>query len=64
MAQTNPTHASGFQLFILEDSIAFHRCHQTHRRNHVYLEGTNTGNKERTQSMQCNNMMHDHDMAI
>ena len=46
-----------------EDSIALHRCHRTHHRNVVYSEGTITGNREETQSMQCNIMMHDHDMA-
>ena len=47
-----------------EDSIALHRCHRSHRRTNVYREGTITGNRERTQSMQCNNMMHECDMAI
>ena len=47
-----------------EDSIALHRCHRTHRRTHVYLEGTNTSKQGRTQSMRCNNMMHECDMAI
>ena len=46
-----------------EDSIILHRCHRSHRRNHVYWEGTNTGNREETQSMWCNNMMHEWDMA-
>jgi hypothetical protein len=31
---------------------------------HLNQEGTTTGKQEGTQSMQCNNMMHDHDMAI
>ena len=47
-----------------EDNIALHQCHRSHRRNHVYREGTTTGKQEETQSMQCNNMMHDNDMAI
>ena len=47
-----------------EDNIVLHRCHRTHRRNHVYSEGTNTGNREGTQSMQRNNMMHECDMEI
>ena len=36
-----------------EDDIALHRCHRTHRRINVYWGGTNTGNREETQSMQC-----------
>ena len=31
---------------------------------YTYRGGTTTGKQEGTQSMQCNNMMHDHDMAI
>ena len=46
-----------------EDIIVLHRCHRTHRRNHGYREGTIIGNREETQSMQCNNMMHGRDMS-
>ena len=47
-----------------EDDITLHRCHRSHLRNIIYLEGTNTGKQGRTQSMQCDNMMHECDMAI
>ena len=103
MAQSTPTHASGFQLFTvamtghaeewvqlpqhkvelnhccpnaIKESrservglyrneqgvfaflallkiIALHQCHQSHRRNVVYSEGTITGKQGRTPSMQC-----------
>ena len=46
-----------------EDNIALHRCHRTHRRTTSIEGGTIPANKEETQSMQCNNMMHAHDMA-
>ena len=36
-----------------EDRIVLHRCHRSHRRNHVYREGTNTGKQGIAQSMQC-----------
>ena len=29
-----------------EDNIALHQCRRSHRRNHVYQEGTTSGNKE------------------
>ena len=47
-----------------EGNIALHQCHRTHRRNHVYREGTNTGNTEGNTINAMHNMMHAHDMAI
>ena len=51
-------------LALLKIVIALHRCHQTHRRNHVYREGTNTGNREGNTINAMHNMMHAHYMAI
>ena len=47
-----------------EDNIALHRCHRSHRRYHVYREGTNTGITEGNVINAMLNMMHDHDMSI
>ena len=44
---------AGFACLALLKMVVLHRCHRTHRRNHVYREGTNTGNREEIQSMQC-----------
>ena len=41
-----------------EDSIALHRCHRTHRRNHVYREGASSGNTEGNTINAMHNMMH------
>ena len=46
-------------LALLKIAIALHRCQRPQRRNNVHWEGTNTGKQEGTQSMPCNNMMHD-----
>ena len=50
-------------LALLKIALSLHQCQRSQRRNIVYREGTITGNREETQSMQCNIMMHDHDMA-
>ena len=47
-----------------EDSIALHRSHRSHRRNMSIEREQPPTNKEETQSMPCNNMMHECDMAI
>ena len=51
-------------LALLKIALSLHQCQRSHRQNHVYREGTNTGKQGRTQSMQMHNMMHDHDMTI
>ena len=45
-------------LALLKIALSLHQCQRSHRRNIVYREGTDTGNKEEIQSMQCDNMMH------
>ena len=50
-------------LALLNISLGLHQCQRSHRQYNVYREGTITANREETQSMQCNIMMHDHDMA-
>ena len=50
-------------LALLKIALSLHQCQRSQRRSSVYREGTFTGKQGRTQSMRCNNMMHDHDMA-
>ena len=49
-------------LALLKITLSLHQCQRSHHRYHVYREGTITGKQGRTQSMQCNNMIYDHDM--
>ena len=47
---------------LLKIEIVLHRCHRSHRRYHVYREGTNTGNIEGNTINAMHNMMQDHDL--
>ena len=40
-------------LALLKIALSLYQCQRSQRRNIVYREGTNTGNREEIQSMQC-----------
>ena len=50
-------------LALLKITLSLHQCQRSQRRNIVYREGTDTGNKEEFTINAMHNMMHAHDMA-
>ena len=50
-------------LALLKITLSLHQCQRSHHRDHVYREGTNTGNTEGNTINAMHNMMHDHDMV-